>query len=179
MFAAGKTRAEVSRETGVSWRSVHEWYKDWQKAGAEGLKATDKPGPKPKFSDEEAAAVAVELKKGALAHGYATELWTLPRVKRLVEGMHGRKLSISETFRLLRRIGWSTQKPVRKARERDKEKIAHWKEVEWPRIKEKARKERRDTGFRRRERADPEAGGEENLGALRGDAGSGNELQLG
>lgn len=48
MFAAGKTRAEVSRETGVSWRSVHEWYKDWQKAGAEGLKATHyQPLPPP------------------------------------------------------------------------------------------------------------------------------------
>ena len=147
MFEAGKTRAEVSRETGVSWRSVHEWYKDWQKAGVEGLKATDKPGPKPKFSDEEAEAVAVELKKGAMAHGYATQLWSLPRVKRLVEGMYGRKLSISETFRLLRRIGWSTQKPVGKARERSEEKIVNWKQVEWPRIKQKARKDRRTLVF--------------------------------
>ena len=147
MFASGKTRAQVAQELGVSWRSAHEWYKCWQRAGAEGLKADTKPGPQPKFSDAECAAVAQEMKKGALAHGYATALWTLPRVKRLVESMYGRKLSISESFRLLRRIGWSTQKPIRRARERDAEKIAHWKAVEWPRIKQKARQEARTLVF--------------------------------
>ena len=64
-------------------------------------------------------------------------------VRKLVMEMHGRKLSPYETWRLLRRIGWSTQKPSRKARERNEEKIEHWKAVEWPRIKAKARKERR------------------------------------
>jgi hypothetical protein len=45
------------------------------------------------------------------------------------------------------RIGWSTRKPIRKARERNEERIAHWNEVEWTRIKEMARKERRTLGF--------------------------------
>ena len=147
MFEAGMSRAEVSRETGVSWRSVHDWYLAWKEGGRESMKSGGKPGPKPKFSDEEVAQVTEELKRGALAHGYTAELWTLPRVRRLVIDLFGRALSISETWRLLRRIGWSTQKPARKARERDEEKIAHWKNVEWPRIQAKARSEKRTVVF--------------------------------
>lgn len=147
MFEAGMTRAQVSRETGVSWRSVHDWYMAWREGGNQAMKSGGKPGPKPKFSDEEVAQVAAELKRGAMAHGYTAELWTLPRVRRLVVEMFDRALSTSETWRLLRRIGWSTQKPVRRARERDEEKISHWKQVEWPRIQAKARKEKRTLVF--------------------------------
>lgn len=147
MFDAGMTRAEVSRQTGVSWRSVHDWYLAWKEGGKESMKSGGKPGPKPKFSDEEVSRVTEELKRGALAHGYTAELWTLPRVRRLVIDLFGRPLSISETWRLLRRIGWSTQKPARKARERDEEAISNWKNVEWPRIQAKARKEKRTIVF--------------------------------
>ena len=147
MFDAGMSRAEVSRQTGVSWRSVHDWYLAWKEGGRESMKSGDKPGPKPKFSDEEVLRVTAQLKRGALAHGYTAELWTLPRVRRLVIDLFGRALSISETWRLLRRIGWSTQKPARKARERDEEKIANWKKVEWPRIQAKAREEKRTIVF--------------------------------
>lgn len=80
-------------------------------------------------------------------HLTATELWTLPRVKRLVEEMFGRSLSRSETWRLLRRMGWSTQKPTRRARERDEQKIQRWKDEQWSRIKAKARKEKRTIVF--------------------------------
>jgi transposase len=100
-----------------------------------------------KVSDEEVLRIAEELKRGAVAHGYTAELWTLPRVRRLVIDLFGRKLSISETWRLLRRIGWSSQKPVRRARERDEEKIENWKQVEWPRIQAKAREEQRTLVF--------------------------------
>jgi len=100
-----------------------------------------------KFSDEEVLRVAGELKRGAMAHGYAAELWTLPRVRRLIIDMFGRKLSTLGTWRLLRRIGWSPQKPVRRARARDEDKIANWKQVEWPRIQAKARKEKRTLVF--------------------------------
>jgi hypothetical protein len=38
-------------------------------------------------------------------------------------------------WRLLRRLGWSPQRPARRARERDEAEIARWREQEWPRIK--------------------------------------------
>lgn len=147
LFAAGKTRAEVSRELGVSWRAAHDWYKTWKTAGAEGLAASGKPGPAPKFSEEEKARVADSLRRGAQASGYANEIWTLRRVAALVLELTGKKASPSEVWRLLRGIGWSPQKPARRARERDEVSIEQWKKEKWPEIQEKAIKEERTIVF--------------------------------
>jgi transposase len=38
-------------------------------------------------------------------------------------------------WRLLRGLGWSLQRPARRAAERDEAAIAWWRAQEWPRIK--------------------------------------------
>ena len=92
------------------------------------LKATTKPGPVLKFSEEDVAVLEQELRRGPMAHGYDNDLWTLPRVGRLVSESLAKQASSSEVWRLLRRMRWSPQKPKRQARERNEEKIAEWKE---------------------------------------------------
>ena len=146
-FEAGHTRAAVAGFCGVSWRAAHDWHRAWSKGGAGALKATSKPGPKPKFNEEDMAVLETELRRGPVVHGYENDLWTLRRVGRLINEIFHRKVSQSEVWRLLRRMRWSPQKPQRKARERDEEKIAVWKEQRWPQLKAKAQKEQRTIVF--------------------------------
>ena len=147
LFALGKTRADVSRELNVTWQAAHGWFKRWQAGGDAGLAPEGKPGPAPKFSDEEVQTIVGELAKGSVAHGYRNEIWTLRRVGALVREVTGKKASNSEVWRLLRRAGWSIQKPQRQARERDAEKIDKWKREDWPRLCAKATEERRTVVF--------------------------------
>ncbi|MCC5789525.1 MAG: IS630 family transposase [Opitutales bacterium] len=147
LFDQGKTRAEVSQALGVSWISANNWYKAWQQDGVAALSPKGKPGPPAKFSDEEAQGIVEELKKGSMAHGYKNEIWTLRRIGSLIREKTGKKTSPSEVWRLLRRIGWSVQKPERKARERDEEKIKKWKTEQWPRLRQKADSENRTIVF--------------------------------
>jgi len=147
LFAAGHSRSEVAVLCGVTWRSAHDWYKVWIRGGVLALKATTKPGPAPKFSDHEMALLEEELRRGPVAHGYANDLWTLPRIGRLIGEIFNKKASPSEVWRLLRRMRWSPQKPKRKARERDEAKISKWKDQEWPLIKAKAQLEQRTLVF--------------------------------
>jgi transposase len=147
LFAAGQTRAQAARTLKVSWRAAHTWYQDWQQGGVVALKATAKPGPKPKFGDEEVARLEKQLRRGPKAHGYENELWNLPRVGRLVHELFGKKASPSEVWRLLRRLRWSPQKPVRRARERKEDQIKAWKEETWPQLKAKAQAEQRTIVF--------------------------------
>ena len=135
MFAAGKSRAEVSRETGVSWRSVHEWYQAWKEGGLEALKSTGKPGPAPKFSDEEVQQVTAELKCGTLAHGYDTELWSSWPVAEVIQEEFGVEYHPGHAWRILRQLGWSVQRPTGRALERDEEAIRQWKRRRWPVVK--------------------------------------------
>jgi transposase len=76
------------------------------------------------------------LLEGALAHGFATDVWTLDRIAVLIYGLTGVQLSNPSVWRLLRnRLGWTVQRPERKAKERDEQAIQHWVAHEWPRIK--------------------------------------------
>jgi transposase len=75
------------------------------------------------------------LLAGAEAHGFDTDLWTLPRVATVIERLTGVSYHPGHVWWLLRRHGWSPQRPARRAAERDEAQIARWRATEWPRIK--------------------------------------------
>ena len=147
LFAMDKTRAEVALACGVSWRAAHGWYQQWQQGGAQALHGTRQPGPPPKFNNGHISALELELRRGAQAHGYENALWTIKRVKRLIKDKLALRCSESETWRLLRRMKWSPQKPIRKARERNEAKVKQWKEQKWPQIAREAKAEGRTLVF--------------------------------
>jgi transposase len=108
----------------------------WPKAGWRRYAAAGRRPRPPKLSDAQAAQVEQALRQGALANGFATDLWTLDRVAQVVQRLTGVRLARASTWRLLvGRLGWSLQRPERQARERDEEAIARWVAYEWPRIK--------------------------------------------
>ncbi|MEU9456641.1 winged helix-turn-helix domain-containing protein [Streptomyces sp. NPDC048277] len=70
------------------------------------------------------------------AHGFEADLWTLERVGVVVERLTRVQLARASVWRLLTgRLGWSLQRPQRRAVERDDAEIARWIAHEWPRIK--------------------------------------------
>jgi transposase len=82
-----------------------------------------------------------QLKKLLLAGperlGYETPLWTCPRVAHLIEQQFGVRYHEGHVWKLLVRLGWSPQRPVGRARERDQAQIQHWKKRGWPALKKK------------------------------------------
>jgi transposase len=136
LFAQGRTQAEVARELDVSRQSASRWHAGWQADGASGLQSRGATGRRPKVPDTALEAIQQSLLEGALAHGFATDVWTLDRIAIVIQGLTGVTLSNPSVWRLLRhRLGWSVQRPQRQARERDEEAIQHWVQHEWPRIK--------------------------------------------
>ena len=135
MFQDGKRQCEVMRALGVSRSAVSAWHQHWQEGGAQALRSKGPRGPRPKLSPQQLSQLEAELLGGPKAHGYATELWTLERIAKLIGKLFGVKYHISHVFRLLRGLGWSCQKPVSRAKERDEAAIERWVKQEWPRIK--------------------------------------------
>ena len=76
-----------------------------------------------------------QLQRGPLAHGYATDLWTLARIADLIRKWFGVRHHPSHVFRLLRGLGWSCQKPEQRAKERDEAAIQRWVRADWPALK--------------------------------------------
>jgi transposase len=136
LFAQGRTQAEVARELDVSRQSASRWHAGWQADGAPGLRSRGPTGRRPKIPDAALEGIEQALLEGALAHGFATDVWTLDRIAVVIQGLTGVALSNPSVWRLLHgRLGWSVQRPQRQAKERDEDAIQHWVAHEWPRIK--------------------------------------------
>ena len=136
MFARGATQAEVARELEVSRQSVSRWYADWQAGGSKALKAAGRAGRLPRLTKRQLGQVDRALRQGPRAHGFATDLWTLDRVATVIEAETGVRYHPGHVWKLLRdKLGWSRQRPARRAVERDDEAIARWMATDWPRIK--------------------------------------------
>ena len=135
MFAHGATQAEVARTFGVSPQAASVWYRRWHQGGEAALRGAGRAGRRPRLSQAELEAVDQALRKGPEAFGFDTDLWTLARVTQVIERLTGVRFHPGHVWRLLRGLGWSVQRPARRASERDEAEIARWRTIEWPRIK--------------------------------------------
>ena len=74
-----------------------------------------------------------------MANGFGTELWTCARVSILIQKQCQVRFHRSHVARLLHDLGFSCQKPERRALERDEARIQEWKRRDWPRVKKTLR----------------------------------------
>lgn len=128
---------EVARMLGVDRRSVRRWKAAYLKNGADAIKAKPSPGRPQKLDVRAKKELERKLLKGAKAAGFPTDLWTCPRVAQVIFTCFGIRYHVDHIGRLLRSLGWSPQKPQRRAAERDEEEIKRWIKQEWPHIKKK------------------------------------------
>lgn len=127
MFDRGATQADVARELEVSRQSVSRWYGQWRAGGATALKGAGRAGRLPRLTETQLRQVDRALRRGPRAHGFGTDLWTLDRVATVIERETGVRYHAGHVWKLLRdKLGWSRQRPARRAVERDDDAIARF-----------------------------------------------------
>jgi len=137
LFQDGFQPLEIAKKFKVDRRSVRRWKASYLKNGRKSLKARPTPGRPPKLSVKHKSQLEKLLLKGAHCAGYFTDLWTCPRIADLIKHKFRVYYHVDHIGKLLRSLGWSPQKPQRKARERDEKVIRRWIKTDWPRIKKK------------------------------------------
>lgn len=124
LVKAGEHVDDVARILGCGRSSIYTWLKlDREKP--EELAASPHPGPTPRLSDEQVQELEALLLQGARAHGYPNELWSARRVAQVIEKHFGIAYHVEHVRKLIRkRLRWSSQKPQKKAKQRDEAAIA-------------------------------------------------------
>lgn len=137
LLRANVSLHEVARRIGCAASSVMRWRDALRGGGQRALRVRRAPGRPAKLSAKQRHALVRLLAQGATAHGYRTELWTTARVAELIGRRFGVAYHRDHVGRLLHQLGWSHQKPERRAAERDEAAIARWKQVRWPAVKKR------------------------------------------
>src|SRR5262245_49302581 len=131
----GYSIQEVADFLGVDRPSVRRWVAALRDGGDSSLIAGPASGRPPKLTTTQEKIVRRWLDDSPSEHGFDTELWTTPRLGRLIEEEFGVRLNLRYLSAWLRGRGFAPQKPQRVPRERDPRVIAEWLESDWPRIK--------------------------------------------
>lgn len=136
LLARGVSKSEVARQLGVSRQTVATWEQRLAEGGKEVLKRGELGRPR-QLDPQQERELGKIIMAGALAAGFSTELWTAPRIGKLIAQRFGVEYSVGHLWHLLRRLGFSCQKPEKRATQRDEAEIARWKRHTWPALKKK------------------------------------------
>jgi transposase len=141
LLASGKPRSPASSASPPQAVSV--WHRRFKAGGAQALGSKGPSGPAARLSDQQLATVEQALLRGPTANGFVGELWTLERIAVVIERLTGVRHHPAHVWALLcHRLGWTVQRPVRRAAERDQAAIDRWVADRWPRIKRNAQRRR-------------------------------------
>jgi len=135
--AEGQKPATVAKVLGVDRGSVYRWLRQARVPGGLAARPLDRPRA---LSDQQLRRLQDLLAQGAARHGWPNDLWTATRVTEIIRRHFGIRHHPEYVRKVLkRRLGWTSQKPQRRAKERDEDGIRRWVEQQFPRIVRQAR----------------------------------------
>src|SRR5579863_1152649 len=143
----GWRRWDVAHALDVSERSVSHWDAIARMGGPRALFSASIPGRPPALSLTQRRMIPEFLWHGAEAYGFRGSVWTCARVAKVIEEEFGVVYDKSQVSRLLKRLGWTPQTPIRRASQRDERAIEIWRKTTWPRLLHEAKIERRTLVF--------------------------------
>ena len=130
----------MARRLRVGRQSVARWAALDREGGERALRQAGRAGRKPRLTERQKTRLEQRLLAGPERLGYETSLWTSERVADLIEREFKVHYHPGHVWKILVSLGWSCQRPVGRALERNEESIRHWKKVTWPDIKKKPKK---------------------------------------
>ena len=139
LLEEGFSLNEVGRRIGAAPISVKRWRDALLKNGEEALAPKPVPGRPARLTQRQKNRLVKILLKGAIKNGYSTDIWTTARIAEVIEENFCVSYHRDHIGRLMKSLGWSWQKPKKRALERDEEAIEKWKRYKWPRIKKTPR----------------------------------------
>ena len=137
LWQQGWKQKDIATALGVTKGAVSQWIKRGREGGAQKLRRSIAKGALPRMSSEQRAQLPELLSQGAEAFGYRGNVWTGQRVAEVIKRVFGISYHRDHCSRILRQIGWSVQKPIERATQRNEEALKRWKEQQRPALQKK------------------------------------------
>lgn len=133
----GWKQKDIAEALGVTPGAVSQWMARAKEGGVEALHRRPAPGPTPRLNQEQLDQLPVLLAKGAEHFGFRGDVWTRQRIAVVIKDAFGVTYTPTHVGRIVRQLGWSLQKPVERATQRDEVAIERWRSEEWEQVKKK------------------------------------------
>ena len=122
---------------GVARQTLYTWKRLLDEGGIDALRSVPERGRPAQLDAQQLAALRAAILQSPTEHGFGTDLWTLKRVGVVIKRLHSVQFSQSQIWRILGALGFSAQKPEKRAIERNEDGVRQWKRRTWPGLKKK------------------------------------------
>jgi transposase len=134
---AGWKQSDIAEALGVTKGAVSIWIKRAKEGGEEALKIRYSPGAPRRLKNEQRKQLLEVLEKGAEEYGFRGEVWTNARIAKVIKREYGVSYHPAHVSKIMKKLGWSPQKPIRRAQQQKEAEIERWKTEKWPKLKKK------------------------------------------
>ena len=121
----------------MSKGAVSQWLSRAKAQGPQALRHCKPPGRQLQLAHQQRLQLLALLAQGPPAFGFCGDLWTQPRVAQVIRRHLGVQYHPSQVGRILKQYGWSRQKPLKRASQRDEAAIQRWKKEHWLALKKR------------------------------------------
>jgi transposase len=138
----GESPEAVAEGLGINRRTIYRWLAAYHYGGADALAAKPIPGAPRKLGAQQLAKLARMIReKTPLQFKFEFALWTLAIIRELIKRSFNVSLSEVSVGRLMKRLGFTPQRPLYRAWQQDPALVDHWREHEYPKIAARAKQE--------------------------------------
>ncbi len=138
LWQEGLKQKAIAAALGITQGGVSRTLTKFKQQGEAALQYHKPTGAPPRLTQEQLAQLVEELNKGLQHHGFPGEIWTRKRVKAVIEQFFEVSYDVSQVGRILKKVGWSRQKPQKKARQQKPEAVQQWQDERLPELKKSA-----------------------------------------
>lgn len=136
MYELCKPQREIAQIVDCCQSWVSRVLKRYKSLGLEGLLSEGKTrGPRSKLDTQELQCLSTMLIKGALSYGFKTDNWTRERIAKLIKDHFCVSYHPAHISRLMRKLGFSLQKPKARSYGKDDLEVVKWKKEHLPQLK--------------------------------------------
>jgi len=138
----GESPEDVAWGLGINRRTIYRWLSAYHYGGEEALERKSAPGRPAKLSGKQLNKLANIIRtKNPLQLKFEYALWTIPMVRVLIREQFGVRLSEVSVGRILKRLGFSPQRPMYRAWQQSPELVETWRSKEFPALARRAKRE--------------------------------------
>jgi transposase len=137
LYKSGWKQKAIAEALGIVESTVSGWVQKGNAGGVEALRDQSGRGRKPKLSDEQRKKLPELLECGAESYGFRGDIWTNPRVAQVIRREFGISYHPAHVSRILEELGWTPQKPIRRAKQRKEAEVQKWWKERLPELEKK------------------------------------------
>ena len=131
----GWKQSPIAQALGLTQGWVSQTLKKYLEQGPAALSWRKPTGAPTRLTTDQLGQLVEALNKGAEHHGFAGAVWTRPRINEVIKKLFNVSYDSSQVGRLLKKVGWSRQKPQAKARQQNALAVAQWRQDRLPELK--------------------------------------------